>query len=175
LGWYSDSTKDILANWPQDKTWDKSLADNAFDALLKQLNWTMIGGAGTQPTSSLYQAAVFSVQWDRKGAAPAGDPLQDLRDHGDTLNVAIGNTTIDAFTALIAARTDQHKADLLRAFQYDFLPLLNQTNGEALLEERIRQEWFGTKPGGYSWTIVPKDSDGSAAPILADTEMQWLA
>ncbi len=168
LGWYSDPDQDILA--------PNKRGALSYDDLLKQLNWTVTSSNKVQATTSLYQAAVFSVQWNP--AAPDKDPLQIIRDSGK-LNVSIGNTTIDAFTTLISSQIkDPQKTELLRALQYDCLDLLNQVSGEALLDERARRAWFSTKPGGYTWTIVAKhgeDGDGSAAATLTLSEKKWLA
>jgi hypothetical protein len=168
-GWNSDSNQDILASWPADTQSTTPFAD-----LLDALNWSVAGTSATQPTSSVYHGGAFSLAWSRNGAAPTPDPLQDVRDSGK-LDVAIGNTTIDAFTAFIAKQIgDPTKAELLRAFQYDFLQQLNQPNGDALLQEKIHQAWFGSKDGGYDWTIVEDQSDGSTAVNLTEGESAWL-
>lgn len=166
LGWYSDPAGDILAPAGND--------DKAYAALLEQLGWTPTGGSGSATNQSVCHGAVFSIPWNRTGPVPAADPLQDIRNSGK-LNVGVGNTTIDAFTALIGNQLpDPSKARLLRAFQYDFLQQLNEINGEALLDEQIRQAWFGSKTGGYSWTIVDDSSDGSTGTTLTPAEQQWL-
>ena len=169
FGWFSDGTEDILSSWVLDTASKTPFAD-----LLSSLKWSVGGTSTAQPVSSVYHGGVFTIPWDRNGAAPANDPLQAIRDSGE-LNVAVGNTTIDAFTALIAKQIgDPRKAELLRAFQYDFLQQLNQPNGEALLEEKIRQAWFGSKDGGYSWAIVENQSDGTTAVNLTAAENAWL-
>jgi hypothetical protein len=166
FGWYSDAGKDILSP-------ANIAAAGTSAALLDQLMWSVDGGAPSFD-SSVYHGAVLGIDWQRTGPAPAGDPLQAIRDSGK-LNVAIGNTTIDAFTALIAKQIgDPAKAELLRAFQYDFLQQLNQVNGAALLDEKVRQAWFASKAGGFSWTIVENESDGSTTTTLTDAEASWL-
>ncbi|HEU5268310.1 MAG TPA: hypothetical protein VFU36_00190 [Jatrophihabitans sp.] len=166
LGWFSNPSQDILAPAGSD--------DTAYAALLKQLGWALAGGSSTATDQSVYHGAAFSVGWSRTGDVPATDPLQQIRDTGK-LNVGVGNTTIDAFTALIGNQLgDPAKAQLLRAFQYDFLQQLNEINGEALLDEQIRQAWFGSLAGGYSWTIVDNSSDGSTGTVLTEGEQQWL-
>jgi hypothetical protein len=169
FGWYSDPTQDILSSWVVDQS-----SKTPYDDLLARLEWTVVGGSETQAVTSVYQGAACNIAWSRTGAVPTPDPLKAIRDSGK-LNVAVGNTTIDAFTALIAHQIgDPSKAELLRAFQYDFLQQLNQPNGEALLEEKIRQEWFGSAAGGYNWTIVENNSDGTTAVNLTTAEAAWL-
>ena len=169
LGWYSDPAQDIMARWTRDKT-----SKSPYSDLLSSLDWTIVGGSETQAVASLYQGAVFSIEWNRTGSAPASDPLQAIRD-SKKLNAGIGNTTIDAFIALIEQQlNDPAKANLLRAFQYDYLQQLNQPNGDALLEEKIRQDWFGARAGGYSWIIVENKSDGTTSVNLTPEEEAWL-
>ena len=166
LGWYSDPSNDILAPAGTDH--------QTYSGLLQQLCWSLVGGSTTATDQSVYHGAAFSVDWNRTGDAPAEDPLQDIRNSGK-LNVGVGNTTIDAFTALIGQQLDDPvKAQLLRAFQYDFLQQLNEINGEALLDEQIRRAWFGSKAGGHAWTIVQNSSDGSTGTTLTPDEQAWL-
>ncbi|HEY0037890.1 MAG TPA: hypothetical protein VGB66_14435 [Longimicrobium sp.] len=165
VGWYSDPTQDILAS---------AGTDAAYAALLGELGWTLAGGSTSATATTLCHGSVFQLAWSRTGSAPATDPLQGIRDTGK-LNVGVGNTTIDAFTTLIEQQLkDPVKARLLRAFQYDFLQQLNQVNGDALLDEQIRQAWFGSKAGGYSWNIVLDKSDGSTGTPLTADEQAWL-
>ena len=177
IGWYSDPRKDVLASWPSQPN-----PDQAYQDLLTQLGWTVKGGSEQKARTSLYEGAVFQLSWNRTGKPPAKDPLQAIRDTG-RLNAAVGNTTIDAFTSLIAVQLQAkgHKpeeveqvVELLRAFQYDFLQTINEVNGDALLQQRIHQAWFGSRPGGYRWTIVPKESDTGTPAVLTDAEAAWL-
>ncbi|MFI5845017.1 hypothetical protein ACIA8K_35480 [Catenuloplanes sp. NPDC051500] len=152
VGWYADPAADILANRPG----------------YEDLEWT---GTSAPATCSLYHGGVSGVTWEADGEPPGErtDPLEAVRDSGD-LDVGIGDTAIDAFTALIAGRTgDTRVAELLRALQYDLLPRLNEINGDALLAERIRQEAFGSALGGYRWRIVSGDTSAT------DAEPAWLA
>lgn len=161
FGWYSDPAGDVMA------------ADVPFTDLLARLRWT-VDDDTKESTASVYHGAALSIGWTRTGPAPSDDPLQEIRDSGE-LNVGIGNTTIDAFTALIEAQlADPAKAKLLRAFQYDFLRQLNQPGGDALLDEKIRQAWFDSQAGGYTWTIVADKSDGTTDVPLTDDEQRWL-
>lgn len=167
IGWYSNPAHDILAPLAGDAA--------AYTALLDKLGWTLAAGASTNPTGrSFYHAARFQIDWNRTGPAPAPDPLQAIRDSGE-LNVGVGNTATDAFTALVTDRLDNAaQARLLQAFQYELLPKLNEANGDALLDQAIRDTWYGPKPGGYAWTIVKDTSHGTADIILTSAEQQWL-
>ncbi|HEX6292726.1 MAG TPA: hypothetical protein VFZ66_26315 [Herpetosiphonaceae bacterium] len=171
VGWYSKAQDDILAAWPQN-----TQSQDPYGDLLQSLGWNVVGGSETQATSSLYEGMSFGIPWSRSGAAPP-TPLDSMQNN---VHVAIGNNTIDAFTALVAKQladsgsTDAAFVDLLQAFQYGLLPVMEQVNGDELLRLQIHQAWFGSKAGGYRWTIVPKQSDGSAAVDLTDDEAAWL-
>lgn len=173
VGWYSDPTRDVMAAWRQD-----TKSKKPYDTLLANLGWTVTGGSEAQATASLYEGLVFSIPWNRAGNPPQDDPLQAIRDSG-ILNVALGNTGADSFTALVAEQfqakgRDPQKAKLLQAFQYGLLPVLNQPNGQALLDEEIRAAWHSSKPGGYAWSIVPADSTDTDSAALTADEAAWL-
>jgi len=174
MGWFSDPSQDILAPLASQVTPTATFAD----LLSSNFQWTLEGDQD-QTATSMYQGMTFAIPWDADGDPPSPDPLATITEtNAKAVNIAVGNTTTDAFTALIASQLsannqDPSQANLFRAFQYDMLPILNQVNGDALLEERIRQEWFGSTPGGYVWTIVSSDPNGSA-PVLTSDELAML-
>jgi hypothetical protein len=172
VGWYSNPADDVMAGWPSDTTSKTPYAD-----LLASLDWTAPSGDTEQPTSSLFEGMTLGVQWDPAGAPPANDALQGVKNSGQ-LDAAIGNTTVDAFTALVANQLGAKGAGaetLLRAFQYDLLPELDQPGGDAVLERKARQSWFGSKPGTYTWVIVAAEGQDDALADLAPGEAEWLA
>ncbi|GIP23380.1 hypothetical protein [Paenibacillus sp. J22TS3] len=179
IGWYSDPAKDIMASWKESAG---SSSDEAYASLLDQLEWTYKGcGDQTSPKGSvsLYEGMVFGLVWDRDGEPPKDDPLNAIREAGN-LNVAVGNTTADAFSALLSVQLaakgyDTRTIPLLRALQYDMLPALNEVNGDVLLMNRIHGSWFGSKSGGYSWAIVQSASGEGAEAELTPEEAAWLS
>jgi hypothetical protein len=184
IGWYSDNTQDpVVASPPA--------GQSSSAAVLKALGWQVANQADPGLlTASLYAGTALQLKWERKGDAPADDQLQQLQDQDQAdspLAVAIANTSVDAFTRLVASQLttvgDQQKPaqimELLRAFHYDMLPLLNQVNGDALLQEKIRQEWFSSKSSGIQWVITADQAPGAATPdaaasVLTDSERSWL-
>src|SRR5262245_41771430 len=113
IGWYSDPARDIAASWKS------SASRTAYADLLNRLNWNPAKGATPEVTASRYVGACFDLGWNRNGPPPSPDPLQAIRDSGQ-LNVSLGNTTIDAFSALVTQQVkDPDTAELLRAFNYD--------------------------------------------------------
>jgi hypothetical protein len=169
VGWYSDPAADVLAG---------ATSPEAFAALLADLGW--VAPEGTEPVArSLYEGAAFGVAWDPAAPGPAPDPLVDAAQSG-ALDVAIGNTTGDAFASLVGVRLaakgyDAAVVPLLRAFVHDVLPLANEPNGDALVRRAIERTWFGARPGGTAWTLVPDGSEAAAALDAAALAPDWLA
>lgn len=164
-GWYSARGKDLLAD----------LAD--FGDLEQRLGWTVDPPEGDVPHDSIYHGMVYGVQWDKLGAMPASDRPAD----GKGVCLAVGNTAVDALTALIAAEAKKSgkgslNPKLLEAFQYGLLKLLDEPNGNAILQQKIHEHGFGPRAGGYVWELVSKQEtqpQDPATPLAADPP--WLA
>ncbi|MEM7156262.1 MAG: hypothetical protein AAF799_25640 [Myxococcota bacterium] len=171
VGWYANPSDDVLAQ--------AQASADAYNELLSQLKWTPDEGATAQCATSVYQGMALGLDWDPSGSPPPNDPLEKTRE-AKSLTVSLGNSTIDAFTALVSkqlttAGHSNQTVQLLEAFHYNLLPVINQVNGPALLAEEIRDSWYGSKPGGYGWTIVDKKSNGEAETQLTTAEAAWLA
>ncbi len=163
-GWYSDPASDILTGWQRDTT-----SKDPYTALLDRLGWTVTGAGPNPPraTRSYYTGTALAVGWD-PAAAPGEDPLEQIRE-SRALDVSLGNTAEDAFLALVAKRLEAagHPAVAiaqLRAFLYNELPVVNQPNGDALLQRAIAARWFGSQPGGYRWVVNASDDGPPPAP-----------
>lgn len=137
IGWYSDPAQDIVAPAPAGSGRALSSA-----AVLRALDWTLIMPAdelkNLELGTSLYTGLAWGLSWNKNAAAPMPDQLWDV---GKTANmtVAVANTSVDAFTTLVGSQLAQDRPtlksyagkpekviELLRAFHYDLLPLLNQ-------------------------------------------------
>jgi hypothetical protein len=163
LGWYSQSAADILSGW------QAGVAGKDFNDLLKQLKWTATASTTQSTTSSLYHGGAFAVSWQPGGSAPASPK------DGVAPQVAVGNTSVDGVVAFARAAfenaqtppgglTPQQAADLLEAFQYNVLPMLGLPGGEAMLEQKIRSQWFGSAPAGTNWTIMDAQTPTGELP-----------
>ncbi|MDQ3982044.1 MAG: hypothetical protein M3271_05120, partial [Actinomycetota bacterium] len=179
VGWYSDPTRDVMASWAS-----SSHPDAAYADVLAKLMWDVEGGDEARPTRSFYEGMVLGVAWAKTGpppgqaagTSPATDPLQLAQGSG-VLDFAIGNNTLDAFAALVGRQLadkgyDTQALALLRAFEYDLLPLANQVNGGALIDRKVHDSWFGSSPGGYTWEIVAADPGGGDVDVSPDET--WL-
>ncbi|MFY0256183.1 hypothetical protein ACDQ55_19770 [Chitinophaga sp. 30R24] len=175
-GWYADLTCDILTNG---FTGENTIAD-----VLKKLNWTIAQGKNPgNANMSLYNGMAFGLPWN-KTSVPNPDQLEDIRNSAN-VTVGIGNTGVDAFTTLVASQlkkllgySDMDKViELMRAFQYDLLPALNNINGDTIVANRVRREWFNVRSGGTQWKITAKNNEGaefSGNRSISARDAAWL-
>jgi hypothetical protein len=148
-GWYSNAAEDPLAT-----------------STAAALGWS--GGDGA--TATVCQGLALGLVWE-----PAQIPPSPVTGMAGNVHLGIGNTTIDAFTALVGGQLGgASDGTLLQAFQYGLLPVLADVNGAELLRIAVHQAAFGAKQGPVSWEIVPVDGDGSADATLTAGEAAWL-
>jgi hypothetical protein len=166
LGWFSAATDDPLA----------SATAESFATILADLGWTVPQGTdpATFATRSLLCGSITGVDWQTATQPPGGAP------HGTPVSIAVGNTGVEALTALVTAQAAAKgmaiDSELLEAFQLDLLAELDMPDGAALLAEKLHASCFQRYSGGYAWEIV--DAPGVDEPISATElakELQWLA
>lgn len=162
-GWYSDPNIDPLSG----TSW-KASTDAAGAYANSLLDWYVMAGGPDIPTGTLVHALVSDVVWD-VNADPV--PQNYPTDIQKNVKVAIGNTAVDALSAMVRlyATADQPQAgvqaDLLEAFQYGLLSQFDQPGSSEALNMAIRQHWYGASSGGTLWQIVAKErSDDTALP-----------
>jgi hypothetical protein len=155
-----------------------STAEPFFIAQLGALGWTL--PVGTDPTLTaswtLLTGSVNGVQWQSTQLPPGGTP------NGSQVpvSVAVGNTSVEALTALITSQAATSgstiDSELLEAFQLNLLDVFDQPDGAAVLTEKLRASFFQRRNGGYSWSIVdaPDTTEEPSADELAK-EAEWLA
>ncbi|HEX7733935.1 MAG TPA: hypothetical protein VF458_03705 [Ktedonobacteraceae bacterium] len=175
-GWYSNAAADILYDWRANQR-GKNYSD-----LLARLRWTLDDTTSRTARTTLYHGMVRDVVWDDGGSIPTS-----ARNQISTIRVAVGNSAVDALAALIQARSTSAQglsasdAQLLQAFQYNLLDLLDQPGGTEVLDEQIRAAWFGSTFGGTIWKAVDVErAPGTAAPLAltptqARVEAEMLA
>ena len=100
------------------------------------------------PRQVLCHAMTYSVPWGNRGGnydslySGPPDPL--------SVQVALGNTGIEALSALMADATGDPNAErIYNAYHYGMLPELQQRDGLALIESLLHAEDFESRPGGY--------------------------
>lgn len=177
VGWYSDPAHDPLygpvTGWDQHgypvrTPWDGTgNPPPAWEALLNGLGWAVedAGGQTSYPTQSIYHGSVYGVVWQTTQLPPGANQSTQ------NMTVAVGNTSVDALSALAAFYADTPEqglleAQALEAFQYNQLKTLDAPDGEAQLDLKIREAWFGSEPGGTMWTVVAADTGQTPAGQL---------
>ncbi|MEV8328177.1 hypothetical protein [Kitasatospora sp. NPDC056731] len=127
---------------------------------LAALGWALAADptADTPPTDrTLYTGQVLGLSWDKTGSVPASD-----RPQGVDVDVAVGNSSVDALTALLVAKgTDADDAARLEALAHGLLDGLDDAGTESV-DQSIHRAWFGSTHGGYTWDLV----DGTAGAEL---------
>ena len=175
-GWYANAAFDPLNNpLPE-------VAAQEFLALMKSLNWDIAGTddiddyTGPIATQSVYHGMVHSLVWQTQ-TMPAGQDTEIPQDIANTVKVAIGNTSVEALTALIGATSGNQSIDLtlLEALQYGVLDAVDQVAGRTLVTDKMRQARYGTKSGGLSWEIVASEQQGGALSATAPPDLTAYA
>jgi hypothetical protein len=108
------------------------------------------------------------------------------------VRVAVGNTVVDAFAALIEAEAlalgkgdstwqaaGSSLAELVEAAMHDALALYGTPGGSAQIAQLIHEASFGSSPGGTVWELVGSvpaaGARGGAPPALTDAQQQTIA
>lgn len=156
-GWYSDPAFDPLSK----ATWTAESQGASLDDLFGFVAYL---GSAPGPTSMLVHALVSGVPWDRDADSPPAPNFPS--DVQSKVRVAVGNTAVDALSALVRLeRGNQAEADLLQAFQYGLLDELDQPGAAERLDNAIRRHWYGASPGGLRWRVVAAErTDGPGTP-----------
>ncbi len=166
FGWFSNPASDPLS----------TATASTFASLLKDLDWTLPAGTDSTLTAnwSLLYGSVDGVQWQNSILPPGGAP------NATPVSIAVGNTSIEALTAMITAQAAQQgvvvDSQLLEAFQLDLIDVFDQPDGAAILAEKLQASFFQKFSGGYTWNIV--DAPNATTQISQqelDSELQWLA
>ncbi len=175
IGWYSNPSWDPLqkAQWTAnpDPKLPGTYLNRAFDWLV------YVDSATSIPSLMLVHALVSGVSWD---STAEYQPPSYPSDIPTTVQVAVGNTAIDAMAALVSLnRNNPAEGALLEAFQYHSLDLLDQPGSSEALDIAIRKHWYGATTGGTTWRIVPAERTGNTAlpapPAPATTGPQATA
>jgi len=164
VGWFSNPDQDPMAKW------QNSTDTDPYEQALKDLGWSVKNNSEKKATRSLYHGFIHGIDWDLNGDKPTS-AVKDVTN----LHVAIGNNAIDAFTAMISAQirdkaknadtaaaalldTNPQLGEFIEALLHDSLEVLEEKNGESVLDLKIRESWFESKHGGLHWEIVDREA-----------------
>lgn len=182
-GWYDNPAQNPLSGVD-------SMA--AFDERMRGLAWCLRKNPGDfpssvvchaetsesadgedYPTDILCHAMTYGLHWQGPEATypaniPAGQP-----------ELAIGNTTAEAMSALIASKVPAELNQpgvetIMNAFQAGLLDRLDQPDGVLELEMAMHKKQFGNIEGG-KWWVVEKKQTSEAAESEPDFDPQVSA
>lgn len=165
FGWFSNAADDPLA---------KVDGDCDFACLLEKLGWELEMGTDPSLTAdwSLMCGMVTGVVWETASVPPGAGPISSA-----PVSIAVGNTAVEALTALIAGqRGDTTDTDLLEAFQLGLTDVLDKADAGAVLADAVHSSFYQKFTGGYVWEIV--DAAGANTHVEQQElqkELRWLA
>lgn len=165
VGWYADPSSDPLKGLE----WQVN-PDDATQYTLPAFDWSVYTSADNLPENMLVHAVCPDVPWDADGPTPP--PVNYPTNTKDTVKVAIGNTAIDALSAIVRLESDNPiEADMLEAFYYELIHQFDQPGSQEALNMSIREQWYGTSEGGIIWTIVSKEQEDTNLPEAMDVSL----
>lgn len=133
------------------------------------------------PTTSLIHGLVYNLAWQNDTVPER--PNSSPQDVARNVRLAAGNSSIDALAALVVAEASEEGATpdqalaqalALEAFQTGMMATLNEADGSAQVNMKLRQQWFGENDGGVFWSLVANNAvDPQATP--GATQQGWLA
>jgi len=164
-GWYANPSFDPL-NHPSPET-----AAKEFVSQMNERNWTIAGvkdlSAYTGPIAgqSIFHGMVNSLEWQTANM-PSGSASQVPDDISKSVKVAIGNTSVEALSALVGATPGAQDIDLtlLEALQYGSLEALDNAGGRTIVANKARQARYGARGGGQSWEVREREVNGADLP-----------
>ncbi|WP_331768101.1 hypothetical protein [Embleya sp. NBC_00896] len=122
------------------------------------------------PSETLCSGGIHDIVWDCAQTSFLATP-EGVVDRSDEVNLALGNTTVEAVSALIrgdlaALRGERDEFDdyeaSLNALQLGLLHEL-EADGNSLpaLDEALHTRAFAQVDGGHTWIVQPASTDGA--------------
>ncbi|MDF5736621.1 MULTISPECIES: hypothetical protein [unclassified Nostoc] len=164
VGWYSESKNDPLFSSGEWKPED----------FKKEYQWNFLGNE--KPSKTLFVGEISRINWN-PNQSYALQPQENVQ-------VAIGNTLIQVFSAFMAHQLSDLNPDERRkkefifdALQTGLLPEFDRLGGLQKLEYQLQQNSFGAIQGGHIWLVKKADGRDDAAkelPVeLSDLKLAW--
>ena len=122
------------------------------------------------PDQILCHGIISGIEWKNKDTIyDSGIP------RGKPFSVSVGNTAVEALTALFRQKLDSSLVKLLEVFQYDLLTELEKPGGYDKVEQKIHERTFKPHSHGIRWDLIQDDipivddsMDEKAPPIPGD-------
>ncbi|MFJ8390844.1 hypothetical protein ACIQ9Q_41455 [Streptomyces sp. NPDC094438] len=168
IGWYSDEKKDLLAEDLKD-----SYTQN-LQTLIDRLRWQC--SESNIHRRSLYAGTVLGLSWRFGKTVEDPQPESDRPSAPDAITVSVGNTAVEAQTALLTAAAPQflsnHEATLFEVFQNKWADRLDSEPFLDIVLRHARQEkWFSSADGGFHWEAADNRTEPTKPRNLSAEEI----
>ncbi|MDD3360213.1 MAG: hypothetical protein PHW34_00895 [Hespellia sp.] len=137
-----------------------------YQEKINQMGFSM-EGASVEDSQLLLHGSVFHVKWEGEmGTYEFGYP-------GGNVEVAVGNTSSEALSALVAGKLAAEKEEaesverVLNFLQYNLLAELGEMDGILRAEDRIHYQEFERLESGSVWQLTPQDDS------MKKTKPEW--
>ncbi|PCJ46306.1 MAG: hypothetical protein COA99_02990 [Moraxellaceae bacterium] len=118
------------------------------------------------PRQMLCHSMTYGIQWNNAGGYY--DPENSGKPQQDNLTISVGNTGVEALSALLAENAQHRHAErIYNSHHYGLLPEIQQQDGLATLESLLHSEDFESRPGGF---VTDSIMEGDLFPNLSSTE-----
>ncbi|MBS7539522.1 hypothetical protein [Ancylobacter lacus] len=168
-GWFAEAGDDPLTRIPYPEGAD---ARQKLAAIAAAYGWVFpLEEGGEVPARTVYASLLTDIPWDRQTHY-----IEKREPAAGGLKIAVGNTTPEALSALIAADPDlageKNVELILNAFQLGLLTRLELPGGLVDLEEALHKSAFAAISDSSLWRIDPasgvKTEPGRGGPLLSE-------
>lgn len=155
-GWYARREDDPLGS-------DGGRTEHVERREDLEAQWFSPAVAEASPTRTVCHGTLHGVAWRR------GDDGSAAMPGGATYRVAVGNTAVEALSALVAAPAERGHLwePLLSGFQYGVLANLDLRRGMPDLDAELHRRRFHAIDGGTEWIMRPTGDAPPGAPASA--------
>jgi len=165
-GWYSDPSRDPLFQPPDRITvehLEECLAERKW-TFLKEETQNAPSEGQDLPTGILCHGVISGICWKTKDTLyKSGVP------YGQRFSTAVGNTAVEALTALFRNQMGDGLAHLIEAFQYDLLDELERPGGERTLAHKVHERSFRPLFRGRQWELFEESPSPAGASTAEKT------
>jgi hypothetical protein len=148
-GWFSNSKYDPLNNINIDE----------IQSYLDSIKWEIANNikitSDNKPNSSIYHGILHSLVWQTTKLP--NEEISDIpKDIAENINVSIGSTSVEALSAIMKNKAGATNTDttIFEAFQYGLIDSIDEPDGHATLDDKVKAARYGSSNGGIVWDVM---------------------
>ncbi|NDY73031.1 hypothetical protein DO021_16575 [Desulfobacter hydrogenophilus] len=170
-GWHADASEDPMIRISYTAEADHAQKTAHIKALYK---WVFDDdGSKDVPTRTLYNALMTGITWNED------THYIEQKNPGPDLEIAVGNTTVEALSALLAAQPDlaslPNVETILNALQLGLLSRTSLPGGLADMDEALHQNGFASSNHGTIWNVKTKSAGMEDNVVITDESIAAAA